>query len=225
LGHSYRLANVDELAFTTPGVALRVQTSRDVELGTRFKTPTAEFDLRWYQNKLTDEIGYDPKAIGPYSSWGFQGANVNLGPTQRQGLEWDARYDVQADWRLRLNAALREAKFVSGSYAGKSVALVPKATVALQLDWRFLPGHFLNSRLNWVAAQYPDFDNACRMPAYTSVALQYGYQFQQVAFLLGVNNLTNRKYYTLAYGCAAGVPSDIYPEAGRAVTASVRWRF
>jgi iron complex outermembrane receptor protein len=42
---------------------------------------------------------------------------------------------------------------------------------------------------------------------------------------LGVSNLFDKKFFTQAFGCAAGVTTAIYPEAGRAVTAALRVRF
>src|SRR6185312_2396279 len=36
IGKSFRAANVDEISFTSPGVTLKPQTSRDVELGGRW---------------------------------------------------------------------------------------------------------------------------------------------------------------------------------------------
>lgn len=44
---------------------------------------------------------------------------------------------------------------------------------------------------------------------------------------LGMANAANHKYYTQAYGCdtATGVTQSIYPEAGRAVTVSLRYKF
>ena len=45
------------------------------------------------------------------------------------------------------------------------------------------------------------------------------------AAAVGVSNLTDSKYYTQAFSCSAGVVYSIYPEAGRAVTASLRLHF
>ena len=76
-----------------------------------------------------------------------------------------------------------------------------------------------------MASQSPDFDNACRMPSYATADVRYAYQLGRAELSLGINNLTDSKYYTLAYRCTAGVTQAIYPEAGRAVTASVRFKF
>jgi iron complex outermembrane receptor protein len=126
---------------------------------------------------------------------------------------------------LQLNAALRQARFVDGAYKGRDLPLVPHQTLALRAEWRMLPGHTLNGGVNWVAAQSPDFDNACRMPGYSVADLRYGYQWGRAELSLGIGNLFDSKYYTQAYRCVAGVTEGIYPEAGRSFTAALRFKF
>ena len=63
------------------------------------------------------------------------------------------------------------------------------------------------------------------MPSHTTADLRYAVQWRAAEFALGVANLTNRKYYTQAFACANGVATSIYPEPGRALTASLRLRF
>lgn len=216
VGSSYRLPNVDDLAFTTPGVTLKAQTSHDLELGARWKLTAGQVDLRWYRNNITNEIGFDPIAY----------VNTNFDPTQRQGLELEVKQALNPSLNLRLNAALRQAKFTGGVYAGNEMALVPKQTLAVRADWHPLSGHTLDGGVNWIAEQSPDFANACKMPSYTTLDVRYAYQFGKAELALGVANLTDTKYYTQAYGCdARGVTTSIYPEAGRAFTAALRVKF
>jgi iron complex outermembrane receptor protein len=221
VGQSYRVANVDEFGFVSPGVILRPQISRDTELGTRMRRGALQFDARIYRSELTDEIGFDANAPGPWGS----GANVNLDPTRRQGLELEGRYAVRPNVNVRLNAALRDARFVSGSYAGNNVPLVPGKTLALRADWAPAPGHRIDTGLNLVSAQNPDMGNLCSMPGYATLDARYSYQYRNAEFSMGVNNLTDRKYYTQAFTCSAGVTAGIYPEAGQWVTASARLHF
>lgn len=227
VGTSFRLANVDEFSFTTPGVTIKPQTSRDVELGARWKLATGEVDVRWYRNKLNDEIGYDPTAFGPYSNFGSNGANINFDPTQRQGLEIEAKHAINAVFDLRLNAALRQAAFTSGAYSGNSVPLAPSKTLALHANWRFSTGHRLDGGLNWVSSQKPggDFSNKFSVPAYSTIDLRYAYQLGNAEFALGIANLMDAKYYSQAYLDFAGTDVGIYPEAGRTFTASLRVKF
>ena len=224
VGRSYRLASVDEFSFTVPGVPLRAQTSRDIELGTRWKIEQGQIDLRWYRNTLRNEIGFDQTAAGPFGP--FSGANVNFDPTKRQGLELEAKHALTPTLDLRLNAALRQAKFTSGQYAGNDVTLVPRKTLSLRADWRPAPGHTLDAGVNWFSSQFPDFANMCRMPGYATADLRYAYQWGAAELALGIANLTDHKYFTQAFGCTpTGLPTSIYPEAGRTVTASLRVAF
>ncbi|MDO9196597.1 TonB-dependent receptor [Rhodoferax sp.] len=222
VGSSFRLANVDEFSFSTPGVPLKAQTSRDFELGARWKLAAGGVDVRWYRHDLTNEIGYDPAGVGPFGPFG---ANINFDPTQRQGLELEVKQALSPSLDVRLNAALRQATFTAGAYAGKDMALVPGQTIGARANWRPAPGHTLDGGVNWVAEQSPDFANACKMPSYATVDLRYAYQYRNAEFAVGVANLTDEKYYTQAYGCTAGVTTAIYPEPGRTVTASVRVKF
>jgi len=221
-GRSYRLANVDEFGYTSPGTILKPQTSRDMELGARWAYASGKAEVRLYRSLLDNEIGFDPNAAGPF---GFAGANVNFDPTRRQGLELDTRHDLTKSIGLRVNAALRQATFRSGPYAGNDVPLVPRKTLAVRADWTPAAGHRVSGGVNWVSSQHPDYNNACTMPAYTTADVRYAYQWRQVELSLGVANLFDRKYFTQAFGCASGVTTSIYPEAGRAFTAAARVQF
>jgi iron complex outermembrane receptor protein len=226
VGSSFRLANVDEFNFTTPGLELRPQKSRDIELGTRWNYTGGNLQARLYRSALTDEIGFDPNAIGPNSPFGFNGANINFDPTRRQGLELDWQHAVTASVGMRVNAAWRAATFRAGPYAGNDVPLTPRRTLAVRADYVLAPGHRVTGGVNWVSSQHPDFNNACRMPSYVTADARYAWQFHARAELaVGVTNLFDRNYYTQAFACAGGQPSSLYPEAGRQVTASLRLQF
>lgn len=222
VGRSFRLANVDEFGYTSPGVILLPQRSNDVELGSRYASGAVKLEARLYRSALTHEIGYDPNAVSPY---GGLGANVNFDPTRRSGLELDGSYAYAKNLNLRLNAALRQSTFTSGAYNGKDVPLAPRRTLALHADWTPVANHLVTGGVNWVSAQNSDFANQCTMPAYTTADARYAYQWQNVEVSLGIGNLFDRKFYTQAYGCSAGVTTSIYPEAGRAVVAALRVKF
>lgn len=222
-GRSFRLGNVDEFSFTNPAVALQPQISRDTEIGARWRGGPSALELRWYRSALRDEIGYDPAGTGPFGPFG---ANVNFDPTQRQGLELEAFHAVNATLDVRLNVALRQARFTAGPYQGNDVMLVPKRTVALRADWRPASGHAVSGGVAWVSSQSPDFANRCTIPGYATADLRYATTWGGAELALGITNLTDRKYYAQAFGCTpAGVTTSIYPEAGRTITASVLYRF
>ncbi len=224
IGNSFRLANVDEFSFTQPGTTLKPQTSRDLELGAQYLTGALKTDLRWYRSALKNEIGFDPTAPNTNSFSGF-GANVNFDDTRRSGLELDGRYEVSPQLALQLNAAWRKAQFTAGAFAGKSVALVPNRTLSLRADWTPAAGHRLSGGVRVVSSQAPDFANLCRIPAFETVDLRYSMQWKSAEFSLGVANLFDRKFYTQAFRCNAGVTTAIYPEAGREINAAVKIAF
>jgi iron complex outermembrane receptor protein len=222
IGRGYRLANVDEFSFTSPGTVLQPQVSRDVELGGRWNYGSGKADLRLYRSLLEHEIGFDPAAVGPF---GFAGANVNFDATRRQGLELEAQHALSRVLALRLNAAWRQAKFRAGPYSGRELPLVPGTTVSVRADWTPAAAHRVSGGVNWVSSQHPDFANACTMPSYATADLRYAYEWHKLELSLGVANLFDRRYFTQAFGCASGTTTSIYPEAGRAFTAAARFTF
>jgi len=224
-GRSFRLAKVDEFNFTTPGVGLRPQTSQDLELGARWTHAQGSVEARLWRSRLSDEIGFDPQAIGPSSPFGFNGANINFDPTRRQGLELDALQRLSASLSLGVHAALRRAEFRAGPHAGRDVPLVPERVLTLRADWKVAAAHRLTGGVNWVSSQHVDFNNACAVPSYTTADVRYAYQWRQAEFSLGVSNLFDRRFFTQAFGCLGGEATSIYPEPGRAVTAAVRLAF
>jgi iron complex outermembrane receptor protein len=225
MGTSYRLANVDEVGFVTPGAVLQPQTSRDAELGSRWNYASGRVELRYYRNNLTNEIGYDPNAVGPSSSYGYNGANVNFDPTRRQGLELETKHALNQALLLHANLGLRQASFSSGTYSGMSVPLVAHSTLGLHANWQVASSQSLNAGVMFVSSQYADFNNTCRAPGYATTDARYAYQMRNSEWSLGVSNLLDAKYYTQAFKCTGGVTSGIYPEAGRAVTAALRVKF
>jgi iron complex outermembrane recepter protein len=218
LGRSFRLANVDEFNFTNPAVAIRAQTSRDAEVGWSWKQVSYQLEARAYRNVLTDEIGYDPLSLGT-------GRNVNFDPTRRQGLEVEGRWAVTRELALNANLNFRSAIFRSGGYAGNDVPLVARETLALRAHWKPAEGHRVTGGVNWVGARYADFLNQCRMPSYTTADVRYARQWDNVELSLGVNNMFDRQYYTLGFGCSGGQVKSVYPEAGRTFTAALRMSF
>ena len=226
LGSSFRLANIDELGFTTPDTLLQPQTSRDLELGSRWKYVRGGVELRYYRSRLTNEIGFDPTVVNAYSWSGF-GANVNFDPTLRQGLELETQHDLTKTLGLKLNLGVREARFTQGAHDGQNVPLVAGTTLSLQADWRPAPAHTINAGVLWVSSQNPggDFANKFSMPSYTTLDVRYAYQLRNLEFSLGVSNLMDKKYYSQAFVDSAGTDVGIYPEAGRAVTAALRVNF
>ena len=224
VGRSFRLANADEFSFTVPSAPIKPQTSSDKEIGLRWKSVATKAELRFYRSDITQEIGFDPGIANTNSFSGF-GANINFDPTQRQGVELEVRHRFTPAVDLRANAAIRRATFKSGVYAGKDVPLTPRQTAAIWSDWRVAEKQTISAGVQWVGTQRPDFANACAMPSYATFDARYAYKFANAELALGATNLANGRYYSQAFDCFAGVTNGIYPDAGRAVTATVRVNF
>jgi iron complex outermembrane recepter protein len=224
IGTSFRLPNVDDVGFTQPSQVLQPQSSRDLEAGLRWSDDISRTELRFYRNALRNELAYDSTVVNSNSFSGF-GANVNLDPTLRQGLEIQSKYMVSKTWETVLNASWRQSKFSEGAHAGNDIPLAPKGTLAATAIWQPGAGHFVNAGVNWVSSQSVDIDNQCSISPYATYSAGYSYQVRNMEFSFGVTNLTDLKYYTYAFGCTAGATNGIYPEAGRAWKAAARFVF
>jgi iron complex outermembrane receptor protein len=172
-------------------------------------------ETRIYRSSLVDEIALDQDIY----------KNTNLDPTRRQGLEIDADWAYTRSFTLGARLAVRQSIFRGGTYSGNHVPLAPRQSLALRADWTPVQKHRLSGGVTRVGTQSPDAANQCRMPEYTVADARYAYTSGSMEWSLGVNNLFDRKHYTLAFGCNSGVTEAIYPEAGRTFTAALRVSF
>ncbi len=219
VGRSFRLANADEFSLTAPGATLRPQTSRDIELGLRWRSGSSAAEARAFRSALSDEIGFDPAA-------GAFGANVNYADTRRQGIEIEGQHALAGDVTVRAAAAWRQARFVAGAYDGRAIPLATPRNASIGIGWQPAAGHALDGWLRAAASQPVDFGNHCRLPGYALVDARYAWRVPSIELALAVTNLFDHRYATQAFACtAAGRATSIYPEAGRLLTASARWFF
>jgi iron complex outermembrane receptor protein len=219
-GRSYRIANVDENGFTpVPNQPLELQTSRDLELGATFGGLQRKLTLRAFQHRLTNEILFNPTI-------GFFGANTNLDPTERKGLEIEASARLAPAFTLLANLQHVSAKFTDGPNAGREVVLVPRNTATLRLNWLPGTGHSADIGAQWVDSRRygGDFDNTCaaRMPSYTTLDARYAFRTGPWEFAIVGDNLTDKSYFSNAFGACN---SGIYPDAGRQLKVSARLDF
>ncbi|NYE62271.1 iron complex outermembrane receptor protein [Duganella sp. 1224] len=220
LGQSYRVANVDENA-VTPVInkALAPQQSHDMELGASYATATQKLTARVFRHNLTNEIFYDPTA-----NFGF-GANTNLDPTRRQGLELDAEQRLAAAWTVNAHYQHVQATFRDGVNDGREMVLVPKNTLTARLSWTPASGQTADIGAQWVDKQRygSDFDNSCagEMPSFTTLDARYARTFGRWEWAVSGQNLADKHYYSQAFACKGG----IYPADGRQLKLSARYTF
>jgi iron complex outermembrane receptor protein len=217
-GQSYRVANADENGYTATLKPLLGQTSHDLELGVSVGDAARKLTARAFRHNLNNEIFYDPTA-------GMYGANTNLDPTRRQGIELDASMRIAADWRVSGQVQHVQARFTDGPNEGKDMVLVPKNIVTARLSWLPGDGQSADFGAQWVDSQHygSDFDNSCTalMPAFTTFDARYAKKFGAWEVALSGLNLADKRYYSQAFGCQSG----IYPGAGRQMKISARYDF
>ncbi|MEA5098447.1 MAG: TonB-dependent receptor, partial [Burkholderiaceae bacterium] len=218
-GRSYRVGNADENAQTAlANDPLKPQTSNDLEFGATLGNQAKKVTVRLFQHKLHDEIFFDPTA-------GYYGANVNLDPTRRRGIEIEASLRLAPALMLNANAQHVQASFTDGSYAGREMVMVPKNTATARLSWLPGSGQTASVGMQWADEQRygGDFDNTCsaKIPSHLTFDARYAKKIGQWEFAVSGANLTNKHYFSNAYGCRYG----IYPDAGRQLKVSARYDF
>ena len=221
-GQSYRLANVDENSATPlANKPLVGQTSHDLELGATLGDTQQQLTARLFRHKLDNEIFYDPTA-------GAFGANVNLDPTRRQGIELEATTRIGADWRLAAHLQHLQASFTQGPNAGKEMVLVPKNIISARLSWMPADGQSADIGAQWVDSQrYGSLDNRCAtrpVPAFATLDGRYARKIGAWELAVSILNLADKQYFSNAYigfACQQGV----YPADGRQMKISARYDF
>jgi iron complex outermembrane receptor protein len=194
-----------------------LQTSHDAELGTTLGDGARQVTARVFRHNLRNEIFFDP-TIG----WG---ANTNLDPTRRQGVELEAQAQIAAGWRATAHLQHVNAKFTAGPNAGREMVLVPKNVVTARLAW--LPGDGQTAEIGaqWVDSQRygSDFTNGCdaRIPSYTTFDARYARRIGPWELAVIGLNEADRRYFSNAFGCKSG----IYPSDGRQLKLSARYDF
>ncbi|MGZ5198962.1 MAG: TonB-dependent receptor family protein [Telluria sp.] len=217
-GQSYRMPNVDENSFRASESVLKAQASHDLELGATLGGQLHQVAVRLFRHDLRNEIFYDPTING-------FGANTNLDPTRRQGIEIDAQAQVSPSWRATAHLQHVNATFTEGPNAGREMVLVPRNVLSARLAWVPGGGQTADVGAQWVSSQRfgNDFTNSCaaRIPSYATLDARYARRYGPWELAAAGNNLTDRQYYSNAFGCQSG----IYPSDGRQLKLSARYDF
>jgi iron complex outermembrane receptor protein len=218
LARSYRLPNVDENRLTPSAGPLRPQRNQDKEIGVKWRQGAHSATVRYFRQKTVDEIAYDD----------FEGANANIDPTRRQGVEIEGRW--QATSRLILSGTWQSlsAKYREGPLAGREVVLVSPRTGTLRANYQFDEHQSLDVGLQYAASmRYSgDAENQCgqRVPSSTLLDARYAWSSKMWTWSLSATNLTDRDGYNYGYLYMCG-GEGVYPYAGRVFKASVSRQF
>jgi iron complex outermembrane receptor protein len=229
MAQSFRVPNIDERVGASPVLTitdfdLRTQKSHDYEGGVRFRFGPFDVQSSVYDMHLTDELHFNP----------VTGANVNLDPTRRTGVETIASWQVTPDVRLRGNLTYTNAKFVAGPFSGNQIPVVSPWTASAGLSWNiFGPQLVFDANLRYFSQRYLDGNeinaNAVYfIPATTLVDLRIGGQLDAFFWSLAVQNVFDRQYYDYALDTSF-LPFfpfySFYPLPGRTFMAKAGMQF
>jgi iron complex outermembrane receptor protein len=219
VARSFRTPNVDERigvnAFPVD-FKLKTQTSRDLEGGVRGRIGALEWQSSAYKMWLTDEILFIP--FPPI------GANINLDPTQRFGVENSATLRITDAVRLKGALTYTRATFREGIYSGNDVPLVSRWTgnVGVSADL-YQKLAVLDAVVRYVGARRMDNDQANfqpLIPAHTTVDVRLGGQTENLFWSIAVQNLFNVQYFDYAVASSATFGRyNAYPLPGRTFVA------
>jgi iron complex outermembrane receptor protein len=233
-GTSFRVATVDDNGQTATGLLLEPQTAKHREIGLEWREAGKRVRATLYDIELDKEIYFSPLAFAAGAF--FPGANVNLSPTRRSGIEFSGGWQPRQAWELAASVNLQTAKFRSGIYGGIDVTgldvpLVPRVLANVRATWRASARTQVTGSYRYVGRQRYDNDQANQfarmMPAYGVADLKLRYSVRAWRFAAGVANLFDKKYFSYGiinnFNCAT--PSCVYPEAGRSLNASAEYTF
>ncbi len=225
IGRSFRIATVDENKSQV--ALLEPQTSHDLEIGSEYQQGTSKIGFSIYQTRLNNEL-YFQRLSGSF------GANVNLPPTERRGIELNGAWRPQQDIALTANYSYTEAKFRAGSYSGVDVTghdipLVPHHGANIGLTWYLTSKTRIGTDAQYVGQQRLDNDQANtftrQIPSYVLLNAGIFHDVNNWHLALGVKNLLNEKYYTYAIRSLTSNTFNAYPAAERTFFTSAEYRF
>lgn len=228
-GTSFRFASVDENGYTASGSLLEPQTARQREAGIEYRANGSRVRATLYAIDLDNEIYFSPLVV-PF------GANTNLSPTRREGLEILASTALSGTVDISGNLALQSARFSQGIYggvdvSGRDIPLVPRALAVMRLEWRARPQTRVSASVSYTGGQRYDNDQANAfartMPAYALADLKLTHRTGNWLVSAIAGNLFDKRYYSYgivdSFACATRVCA--YPQPGRSLIASAEYRF
>lgn len=215
VARSFRTPNVDERigvnAFPVD-FNLKTQTSRDIEGGVRGRFGAFDWQSSVYEMLLNNEILFIP--FPPI------GANINLDPTRRVGVENSATLRLSDAVRLKGGLSYTRATFREGMYAGNDVPLVSRWTENLGLSWDvYQKFAVFDAVVRWVGDRRMDNDQANfqpMIPSHATVDVRLGGEVKNLFWSVAVQNLFNVQYFDYAVASSATFGRyNAYPLPGR----------
>jgi len=215
IGRSFRTPTVDERVGVSAfpvDFDLKTQTSFDIEGGVRGRAGPLEWQSSVYQMTLDNEILFIP--FPPL------GANTNLDPTRRVGVENAATWHVSDELRLKGGVTYTRSTFRGGTYSGNDVPLVSRWTGNVGLSWNvYKKLAVFDAVVNYVGDRRMDNDQANfqpMIPAHTTVDVRLGGEWENLFWSVSVQNLFDKEYFDYAVASSSTFGRyNAYPLPGR----------
>lgn len=227
-GRSFRMPVVDEIrgfGFVPPAL-LEPQVSRDWEMGLEGVGEGRRLRLAVFRSNLENEIMYVPPPL--------LGANTNLPPTRREGVEVDGQFTLAPDLTLAASYAWIRARFRDGliggtDVTGKEIPLVPRHRAGATLSWQPAPGWQSSVTVTHTGSQVYDNDQTNsfgrRIASFTVVDLAAAWDSGPWVLRAAVLNATSEEYHTYAIANLTTGSFNAYPAALRTFLLSASYRF
>jgi iron complex outermembrane receptor protein len=196
---------------------LAMVISKTIEAGARGKHGDLSGAIAFYRTELQNDIQFVASGSGAANTGYFQ----NVGPTRRQGVEFNAATQVDR-WSLNLRYSHIDATFRSTFVAsspnnssadengaitvrpGDRIPGIPRDSIKLRAEYEIDDRSGVAINVVYASSQYALGDQNNRddqgpLPAYTVVNLDARYQaLPDLQLFMQINNVFDRRYQTVA---------------------------
>lgn len=220
---------------TTRFTPLASQHAWTLEFGTRGTRDRVSWDVTAYRSIVRDQLlQYTTNPDIPASTF-------NANKTVLQGIEAGASVELfrnvtgrGAGDRITLSGLwnLNDFRFKDDpQYGNNRIAGVPLNVLRATLGYSRPSGFHVAATIDWVpSGAWADDANTLRVPSYTLLGLQAGYDLRNgLSLFVDARNLTNKRYVsdisTVANARTASNTAIFYPGEGRSVFAGMRYAF
>lgn len=212
VARGFESPTLGELAYRADGTGgfntdLKAQTSRQIEIGAKWRRNAYALDLTVFEARTTDEIGVATNAGG-------RSAFQNVGRTLRRGLELGVAWRPTAAWLTRVSASWLDASYRDDFLtcagipcnaptvtvpAGNRIAGAPRENLFAEAAWRDARWGEAGIELRAVGRVPVNDRNTDAAAAHETVALRWskGYALGaglRLEALLRIDNLLDRRY-------------------------------
>jgi iron complex outermembrane receptor protein len=236
VARSFRFANTDEFWGTDnsgnrifSGI-LMPQVSKGVEGGWSYSDTKSKIKASVSQSSTSREIRYNPSTY----------TNSNLADDiRRRHVSLDMTRAITERGILHAGYRYLEAQYDAGTYAGKSIGMVPRHQGSVGLTFRASEKNTLSVLASYTGTQTYDASPSAsasdrKMPAYSVLDLSMRHQFDRgITMTVTVKNALDKRYstyggygYVIQSDYAVGASSYYhYPSDPRSVYLSLTSRF